>query len=423
MHRCLISAIVFGATLVVVGGIFNERSLAGESDPDTTVLGLSEEAAFVGPQLPSEPLPAPELEDVTALGEFLFFAPELSASNTVSCSDCHDPQHALADHTAQSIGILELPVGKNSPTLHGLTADSHFPTAGRRGRIIAADLAKRCLAPLENPLEMGSSINDSVNKIRTQLPWLDKTADRVFGGRGVGLDYHRVGEALAKYIESLSPPTTRYTQHLAGDTDALSAEEREGLAIFEGKAQCSTCHSGPTFSDGLVHAVTSNDSDRITSRRRAALAQRLKLIAIHRTGKTPIRRTPKRRSRAAIGAPHPGPVDTWRSELARKAISTRGYGASPSPLERTPSLWEVTDTAPYFRDGSEWDLSEAIRTHVKELQHIGPENRSFGLLGTLPRELQPPWTHQPRSRVFVPTLDDDEIESVIRFLDTLSPDA
>lgn len=43
--------------------------------------------------------------------------------------------------------------------------------------------------------------------------------------------------------------------HLDGETGALSNETETGWALFTGKAGCVACHSGPTFSDGDVHAL------------------------------------------------------------------------------------------------------------------------------------------------------------------------
>ncbi len=40
-----------------------------------------------------------------------------------------------------------------------------------------------------------------------------------------------------------------------GDEDALSESEQRGAALFVGKADCVSCHSGPYFSDQAFHNV------------------------------------------------------------------------------------------------------------------------------------------------------------------------
>ena len=41
----------------------------------------------------------------------------------------------------------------------------------------------------------------------------------------------------------------------AGDASALSTAARRGLALFEGKAKCVTCHAGFNFTDESYHNV------------------------------------------------------------------------------------------------------------------------------------------------------------------------
>lgn len=68
-------------------------------------------------------------------------------------------------------------------------------------------------------------------------------------------------DALAAYLESLSvPPNPR---HIQGEP--LSPEEARGQAIFNTPTiGCASCHTPPTYSDGLLHDVgTVTDNERI----------------------------------------------------------------------------------------------------------------------------------------------------------------
>ena len=63
----------------------------------------------------------------------------------------------------------------------------------------------------------------------------------------------QIADALASYLRTIRSGTSRYDRHLAGDRRALNAPEREGLEVFRGKAGCTSCHAGPMFSDDKFH--------------------------------------------------------------------------------------------------------------------------------------------------------------------------
>jgi cytochrome c peroxidase len=44
-----------------------------------------------------------------------------------------------------------------------------------------------------------------------------------------------------------------YDRFIDGNRTALTAEEQTGLQIFRGKGNCTACHMGPTFSDERFH--------------------------------------------------------------------------------------------------------------------------------------------------------------------------
>src|SRR6185503_17892631 len=46
---------------------------------------------------------------------------------------------------------------------------------------------------------------------------------------------------------------TPFDQWVAGNEQALTNREKEGLMLFMGKARCNVCHLGPNFSDDAFH--------------------------------------------------------------------------------------------------------------------------------------------------------------------------
>ncbi len=63
------------------------------------------------------------------------------------------------------------------------------------------------------------------------------------------------GKAIAAYERLLSCGTSRFDDFMHGDEDALDESEQRGAALFVGKADCVSCHSGPYFSDQAFHNV------------------------------------------------------------------------------------------------------------------------------------------------------------------------
>jgi cytochrome c peroxidase len=62
-----------------------------------------------------------------------------------------------------------------------------------------------------------------------------------------------VAQALAAYTRMILSGNAPYDRFRAGDRQALSEAAQRGLALFEGKARCSRCHSGVNFTDEDYH--------------------------------------------------------------------------------------------------------------------------------------------------------------------------
>jgi len=89
------------------------------------------------------------------------------------------------------------------------------------------------LEPILNPKELG--MTEALIESRTHL----KTAE--------------VTGALASYVRTIRSGDSRFDRYAAGNQRALSDLEKAGLAVFRGKARCTTCHAGPNFTDETFH--------------------------------------------------------------------------------------------------------------------------------------------------------------------------
>lgn len=209
-------------------------------------------------------MPIPESNPLTAekvaLGRRLFFDKRLSVNRSLSCASCHDPSRAFADARRVSLGVLGRPGVRNAPALINRGYGSAFFWDGR-----AASLEEQVLGPIENPLELGSTVGAALGALRDDRTYV--ASFRVAFGREPSRE--DLARALASYVRSILAGDSPVDRFLAGDRQALSTEAQTGLRLFRGKGNCTACHLGPTFSDERFHntgvawsAGTLNDEGR-----------------------------------------------------------------------------------------------------------------------------------------------------------------
>jgi cytochrome c peroxidase len=248
------------------------------------------------------PLDNPITDAKVALGRRLFFDPLLSATRSVSCATCHEPERAFADARPIAVGVFGRLGTRHSPALinRGF-GRTHF-WDGR-----ASALEAQVLMPIADPNEMDVAIEDAVKRVAADATYRAAFAD-VFGGPVTAADLAR---ALATFIRTIRSADSPYDRFVASPADALPAEALTGLRLFRGRARCSFCHIEPTFTDEQFHntGISWRDADSSFQ-------------------------------------------DEGRMAVSRLA---RDRGAF-----KTPTLREIARTAPYMHDGSLKTLAEVI---------------------------------------------------------------
>jgi cytochrome c peroxidase len=120
-------------------------------------------------------------------------------------------------------------------------------------------LAEQAQGPFLNPLEQNNPNPRIVcNKVRASAyaslfkqVWGSGSLDCVKDVRGT---YERIARSIAAYERSaeVNPFSSKYDYYLKGQA-ALTPQEEEGLALFNGKGLCSACHVSdgerPLFTD------------------------------------------------------------------------------------------------------------------------------------------------------------------------------
>ena len=192
------------------------------------------------------PIDNPLTPEKVELGRRLFFDPGLSRDGTISCASCHQPEKAFTDGRALAVGIEQRVGRRNVPTLLN---GAYGKTMFWDGR--AASLEEQALVPLTHPNEMDNSLEGIVERLREDgvYPGLFEPA---FGSAEV--TPRRIAQALASYQRALVAGDSPFDRYLIlNDESALSDAARRGLALFRGKARCSHCHDGPLFTDQKFH--------------------------------------------------------------------------------------------------------------------------------------------------------------------------
>lgn len=177
-------------------------------------------------------LPVPEDNPVTTekleLGRRLFFDRRLSRTGTIACASCHDPNRAFSDSKTLAVGVFGRTGRRHAPALINRGYGRAFFWDGR-----IKTLEEQVLKPIQDPNEMDLTLDEASVRVRVSVDTISR--------------------ALATYIRSILSGDSPYDRFVNGDIDALSAEQRRGLQLFRGRANCSACHVGPTLTDERFH--------------------------------------------------------------------------------------------------------------------------------------------------------------------------
>jgi cytochrome c peroxidase len=68
-----------------------------------------------------------------------------------------------------------------------------------------------------------------------------------------GLTVEAISRSLASFVRSILSGDSPYDRFLNGDRSALTPEQQLGLQLFRGKANCTSCHIGPNLTDEQMH--------------------------------------------------------------------------------------------------------------------------------------------------------------------------
>jgi cytochrome c peroxidase len=173
------------------------------------------------------------------MGKMLYFDTRLSKNGNISCNSCHNMETYGVDNEPTSPGTDKIRGGRNSPT--SLNAFLHIAQFWD-GR--AKDVEAQAQGPILNSVEMG-------------MPHKQLVIDRIAGApsyislyrkaypTAAAMTYENLTASIG-YFERTMVTHSRFDKFLKNDFEALTIQEKEGLKIFIEKG-CPTCHMGVTM--------------------------------------------------------------------------------------------------------------------------------------------------------------------------------
>ena len=290
--------------------------------------------------------PAPDdnltTPDRVALGKALFFDPRVSIEGNVSCASCHIPQFGWSDGLKTSKGINNKNLGRATPTIVNTGFNSIQYWDGRR-----PSLEKQASGPMLNSNMMAADMAALVIWLKNE-PFYQTWFARTY--RNEPLD-QAIVKALAAFQRTIISNNSPFDQWLKGDQKAMTRQQIMGFRLFSDakKANCVACHHAPNFTDNGFHNV--------------GLAS----------------------------------YDLPKSDMGR-------FAHMPVAVLRgafkTPTLRDISLTAPYFHDGS-------ARTLMDVVEHFDQGGKS---------------QHDISSSIKALSLSLEEKQAIVAFLQALTTD-
>lgn len=257
------------------------------------------------------------------LGKTLFFDPRLSGDGSMSCATCHNPQFGWTDGLPTAVGNKSQILERATPTVVNTGYNTFQMWDGRK-----RTLEEQAMGPMEAAQEMNMDV-------KRLFEWLNRSKgySAMFKEAypGEAIDSKTLSKALAAYERTVVSKDSRFDRWVKGDAGAMTEQQVKGFELFVGKAKCVNCHSAPNFTDNGFHN---------------------------------------------LGLPSFGVAEP---DLGR-------YGIKPLAIMKgafkTPTLRDVSMSAPYFHDGSSATLADVVAHYNKGgvvKTNLSPNMHELGL--------------------------------------------
>lgn len=285
------------------------------------------------PDLAAMPEVKPGNATMIELGKYFFFDNRLSGDWGVSCASCHDPKKGWGDGMALSAGYPSMEYFRNSPTVLNSKHQKRFLWDGRLDGSDAGTLVRDMITEAHTMNMDGRLMQERLKQVpEYHALWQKWRPNDDINGM-------RVFNVIGEFIKSLETTNAPFDKFKKGDESALTAEQKDGYALFKGKANCVSCHNGPIGSDGNLHKTGVPEHPDVL--------------------KNPLRTITMLRHYATSGMPN---YMNARTDVGAYAITKdkRDIGKF-----RTAQLRDLKYTAPYMHNGTLATLDDVIDFYDK----------------------------------------------------------
>ena len=254
------------------------------------------------PEVPYPDNNQPNAERVE-LGKMLFFDPRLSGDGNMSCATCHSPLFGWSDGLPTAKGFKSKVLGRASPTVTNSAYNSLQMWDGRK-----KSLEDQALGPMLSSAEMNVDLSMAINFLKGNSTYVE-AFEKAYPGQGIKDE--TLAMAIASFERTVISNNSPFDRWVKGDKTAMSKQQVNGFKLFVDpeKGNCAVCHSAPNFSDSGFHNI----------------------------------------GLASWGQENP--------DMGRYAIKPINLMKGAF---KTPTLRDITLTAPYFHDGSAMTLSDVM---------------------------------------------------------------
>ncbi len=251
-------------------------------------------------------------------GQKLFYDKSLSKNKDRNCASCHNPEKAFTDGQKTNQSLTGNRLMRNTPTLtYASLQNAQFWDMRQ------PDLEKQALDVIQNKDEMHGSLSDNLLKIQNNIEY--KALIKNAFPKAKSLEEWQLQNALASYIRSLNKFNSKFDSYFQTNSNTFTEEEKLGFNLFAGKAKCATCHFIPLF-NGTVPPIYKKTEQEVIG-------------------------TPQTKNGTIISQ------DLGRFNQYKMAQLKNSF--------KTPTLRNVSQTAPYMHNGVFKTLEEVVDFYNK----------------------------------------------------------
>ena len=180
------------------------------------------------------------------LGEMLYNDTRLSKGNNISCATCHILSEGGDENIPTSIGHLgrKNPHHLNSPTVYNAVFFKNQFWDGR-----SPSLEDQAKGPIQAPAEMSMTPKEAVSAIKAVRGY-EPLFKKAFPKFKKPITFDNIANAIGAYERTLVTPS-RFDDFMNGDEKALNKEEKEGFREFLNQG-CVSCHNGYGVGSGRM---------------------------------------------------------------------------------------------------------------------------------------------------------------------------